>query len=400
MSRSPAVKPQPGCTQIWVEELEERQVFSVGGLGGLPLAGPVAEAVTGLVEAPAVLQTVTESGPQIELATNVLGVNAAVTLDATPTVAGAGLPALGTVVTVQADPIAALGVSAGMGAGGAGATQDPGLTVSLGAGSLLDVQVSLGATAPGQVGNPGGGGMTIIGVDTPVVEMGADVGDVTLPGPVGTTSPGQSPPGPGTPGGSATGGETGGVTTPGTPDTGSAGATPGAGGAGATPGTFFPGNESAGSLTIPTGFFQTTILLPATALPASEQAGLAVDLPMMTLGTVTVPAGEAATFPPTALNPDALDQVFRNGDFLVPGDAGGPGLQQAGVADEAAFALEGLGPILDEAEGAVATFTSWLARLGPLPWVLMGLTLALAAAELARQRQRRRDRALMTNEML
>jgi len=446
MNPSPTVSHRPDRAQIGVEQLENREVFSVGGLGVsvlAPVAAPdsLTVPVAAVADAPSALDAITApvltqgvgSAPTASTGGTDQLINTAPAQDllgavstsvlSSPVQLDVGLPVapLGGALTVQA-ALGAVGVQVGLGitglpvgdlgltsvvlapsapADGGASTPNAGLTLGV---TVLGVTVGTGQTTPASSGDTG---TTTVGVNTPVAQIGVTAGDTG-------TGNGVNPP-PGGSGGSGAGTEAGPPVAV-TPATNPSAAGPGTGqtadGRGGT-NVVAPADTSLAGVNSLNAPVSPALLSANTTNDAGRRTDLAdLDQPYLVQDQVPLfdpPAasatvageGEAAPLLPD-LELDALNQFFRLGGSLLPGGATALTPEQAGLADEAApFGLEGLGAALDQfvdqAQASVGTLTDLLARLGPTPWLLMGLSLSLAAVELNRVRRRRLDRPFLTN---
>jgi hypothetical protein len=134
---------------------------------------------------------------------------------------------------------------------------------------------------------------------------------------------------------------------------------------------------------------QTTAALLAPSLPTGSSQTLdnllAEPAQAQTWQWLVGGEEEANAETATETAPDLLASASLN-DLALPSSTGL--LADAAPADLAALD-RALGQFLDQLAGLRQELTGWLARVGPLPWVLLGAALAVTAHELFRRRLRR-----------
>jgi len=363
-----------------VELLEERQVLST--LSALSLGSTLAP-VTSLVEAPAQapVEAPITQGLNLAVAVSVelpvlgpvstsLGVNALAQSDV-----------LGVDATVQATPLVevATNIDAATPTSlvdiGAkvdsttlpvtGTVEAPGVGVQLG--------VNAGATSDGGGVTLGGGlttGGTTSGVGVMIDPTGSGVGvvpPIVLPDPGVTAPPVTIPP-------------VGSV-----PDLPIVGQVP-------TPIELPPGVLPPGTVQIPVEqapvpvVNQTTPLVPSVNTTTNGLTAGTLPAATETIGLPATPANPGVA-------PEAIDRAFTPGPGeQIPGAVGLLGAADDGALNQGAEDLAGLNNLfeafLTDLSGALRTLQGWLARVGPLPWILMGLAVCALGCEYAARRRR------------
>jgi hypothetical protein len=154
------------------------------------------------------------------------------------------------------------------------------------------------------------------------------------------------------------------------------------------------------TLPVPTPNLAFTIQEPVIPSQGAAANSLTV-LNDPTVGITSAAELEALPVTPVSTNQEVLSQLFQLQRQELTGESGAASSAPTDVtSDTTPLAVDALGQALDrflaDGQSTVATFVNWLAQLGPLPWILMGLAVSLTLAELARLRRRQRDQVFRT----